>query len=503
VDTSDPSSVGDGGDRPIDIPAYMIRQADSNAIKAVEGSLATIDPNNQLSLVMKMAGSSSRGPQFQETTAVKPEIGAPGASVSAKVGTGMGTTPFGGTSGAAPMVTGSAALLLQAFPSLTPAEVKARLINNGETNIGNFFDNVLAPITRIGGGEVRVDRALTAPAAAWDEDTLQGALSFGFIDVDKETRTLYKRVRVRNYSDEDITYTFTPTFRFEDDANTGAVVVSTVFPGNVKVGAGQDSSVSIKMTITGALLPDNFMSSGSMGADPSALTKNEYDGYLVLDDGTHPIHLPWHVLPRKAANVVGDEQLDFTSTNPIMINLENTGVGIAQIDSFALLALSPNIPEGGPGEKKPTPDIKAVGVSTKEVDTGVCSQNSPSFVWAFAISTWERQQHLFPVRFMVVLDTNQDGTDDYIVLNNGTVDGRQITLAINQTNNATLGNFFTEHSMNTGNTVRLLHQHCGKANSGLTAIVHFTSPCSLTCAGALRLCRADRYDSGGSPEDQR
>jgi hypothetical protein len=277
---------------------------------------------------------------------------------------------------------------------------------------------------------------------------------------------------VRNYSDEDITYTFTPTFRFEDDAKTGAVVMSTVFPGKVKVGAGQDRSVSIKMTITGALLPDNFMNSGSMGADPSALTKNEYDGYLVLDDGTHPIHLPWHVLPRKAANVVGEEALDFTSTNPIIINLENKGVGIAQIDSFALLALSRNIPEGGPGEQKPTPDIKAVGVSTKEVDAGICSQDSPSFIWAFAISTWERQQHLFPVRYLVVLDTNQDGIDDYIVLNrdvlasakdNSTIDGRQITLAINQSNNSTLGNFFTEHSMNTGNTVRLLHRHSGKS----------------------------------------
>jgi hypothetical protein len=306
-----------------------------------------------------------------------------------------------------------------------------------------------------------VDRALTAPAAAWDEDTLQGALSFGFIDVDKETRTLYKRVRVRNYSNESITYTVTPTFRFEDDANTGAVVVSTVFPGKVQVGAGQDRSISIKMTITGALLPDNFMSSGSEGANSSALNKNEYDGYLVLDDGTHPIHLPWHVLPRKAAYVDGKEELDFFSMNPITINLENTGVGIAQIDSYALLALSRNIPEGGPGENKPTPDIRAVGVSTKEVEAGICSQDSPSFIWAFAISTWKRQQHLIPVSFRVALDTNQDGTDDYIVLNIDAVNftsiggGRQITLAVNLTNNETRGNFFTEHSMNTGNTVCL------------------------------------------------
>jgi hypothetical protein len=454
----------DGGDGPIEIPAYMISQADSTAIKDAEGSLATVDPNNEPSLVMQIVPTSSRGPQLQETTAIKPEIGAPGASVAAQVGTGTGTATFGGTSGASPIVAGSAALLLQAFPLLTPAEVKARLMNNGETNIANSWYKDLAPITRIGGGEVRVDRALAAPAAAWDEDTLQAALSFGFIDVDKETRTLYRTVLIRNYSDEDITYTVTPTFRYENDANTGAVTIAPNFPGQVKVGAGQDRSVSIKMTIIGALLQDNFMNSGSEGGDPaSALTKNEYDGYLILDDGTHPIHLPWHVLPRKAANVTGGEELDFTTANPIMINLENTGVGIAQIDSFSLLAVSRNIPEGGPGERNPTPDIKAVGVSTQEVDAGVCSVDSASFLWSFAISTWHRQQHLNPVRFLVFLDTNQDGILDYVVLNSDFLgiyktgqapDGRQVTQVFNESSGAYNGLFFTEHSMNTGNTVR-------------------------------------------------
>lgn len=467
VDSGLPFPTADGSDRPIEIPAYMISQADSTAIKAVVGNLGTIDPNIQLSLVRQMVSMSSRGPQHQETTVIKPEIGAPGGSVSAQVGTGTGTAHFGGTSGASPMVAGSAALLLQAFPLLTPTEVKARLMNNGETSIATSYDQILAPITRIGGGEVRVDRALTAPAAAWDEDTLQAALSFGFIDVDKETHTLHKIVKVRNYSDEDITYTITPTFRFEDDGSSEAVTISTNSSGTVQVAAGQDTSFSITMTIMGAILPDNFMNSGSMGADPSALTMAEFDGYIVLDDGTHPIHLPWHVLPRKAANVAGEEELDFSSSNPIMINLENTGVGIAQIDSFALLALSPDIPEGGPGESAPTPDIKAVGVSTTEVDAGVCSQDSPSFIWAFAVSTWRRQQHLVAVRFEVAFDTNQDGTKDYVILNgdfsgNATPsDGRQMTLVRNlqnQTVDDVQGQFFTEHSMNTGNTVLLLHQ---------------------------------------------
>ncbi len=168
-----------------------------------------------------MVGSSSRGPQNENTTLIKPEIGAPGASVSAIAGTGTGEGPFGGTSGAAPMVTGSAALLLEAEPGLSPIEVKARLMNNGETNIDTDPFTGLAPITRIGGGEVRVDRAVGAPAAAWDDGGTSGALSFGFVDVSKNTITLHKKVRVRNYSDKRITYSITPTFRYADDEAIG------------------------------------------------------------------------------------------------------------------------------------------------------------------------------------------------------------------------------------------------------------------------------------------
>ena len=57
------------------------------------------------------------------------------------------------------------------------------------------------------------------------------------------------------------------------------------------------------MTIHGAALAGNAMNSGSDGANPAALTFNEFDGYLVLDDGRQPLEIPWHVLPRQAADV--------------------------------------------------------------------------------------------------------------------------------------------------------------------------------------------------------
>ena len=103
------------------------------------------------------------------------------------------------------------------------------------------------------------------------------------------------------------------------------------------------------LTINGSLLRGNFMNSGSSGADPATLTTNEYDGYLVLDDGKQPIRLAWHVLPRKDARVQPTTAALVPGSFPQVIGLNNTGVGTAQNDAYALLAVSPNQPQGGLG----------------------------------------------------------------------------------------------------------------------------------------------------------
>lgn len=451
---------------PITIPGYMISQADSNAIRAALPADGTVDPDNGIPLVGQMVGSSSRGPQHESTNLIKPEIGAPGASVSAIAGTGDGEGPFGGTSGASPMVAGSAALLLQASPDLSPVEVKARLMNTGETNIDTDPFSGLAPITRIGGGEVRVDAALEAPAAAWDTAYPSGALSFGFVDVRGKIVNLHKTVRVRNYSDKDIEYTITPTFRYPDDEANGAVSVHA--PEKVFVRAGRDATFHVRLKIDGQLLRGNHMNSGSMGADPSGLTINEYDGYLILDDGSHPIHMAWHVLPRKAADVLARPETLHFRNGMARVKMINRGVGTAQIDAYALLAVSPDLPEGGPGAQSPTPDLRAVGINTFPVPAGFCSAE-PSFIWAFAVNTWERQQHLVPVSHQIALDVDQDGADDYVVLNRDVsltsiTDGRQLTWVVDVSDGSATAFFFAEHAMNTGNTVLYI---CGE-QVGLT-----------------------------------
>ena len=117
-----------------------------------------------------------------------------------------------------------------------------------------------------------------------------------------------------------------------------------------------------------------------------------------------------------------------------IVALTNNGVGAAQNDAYSLLAISPDQPEGGLGAQSPTPDIRAVGINTFPVPAGFCS-GQDSFIWAFAVNTWERQEHLMPVHHYVFLDTDQDGMDDYDVFNSDSsgfwtlTDGRHVTFA--------------------------------------------------------------------------
>ncbi len=451
---------GDGEPNCDDIPGYMISQVDSVQLKAVAGSASIlIDPAEGEDLVGTLVGSSARGPSINYNNLIKPEIGAPGASVSAEAGTGTGTTPFGGTSGAAPMVSGSAALVLAANPGLFPHQVKSLLVNTAETDIDTEPGGGLAPISRIGGGEVRVDRAVATSASAWETEDVDPTLSFGFVEV-AGTYTATKTVTVENYGSKAIGYTITPTFRFENDAATGAVSPS-LSTNSITVPAGGSATFDITLTINGAALRDWTANSGSLGADPSWLDLLEYDGYVMLDatGDANDIHVPWHVLPRKASDITVEQ-------NKKNVTLTNDGVGDGAIEVFNLIATSDDLPEGLRGGQAPTPDFRAAGVAFYDVSADFCSSE---LLVAFAVNTWERQQHAnVPSSFEFDIDVDNDGQTDYAVFNadlsllGGSFDlsdGRNVVYSQDLATGELSAFFFVDHDTNSANTVLLA---CGE-----------------------------------------
>jgi len=287
------------------ISGYTITQADGNALKASTlGQTATINPANAIGLVKSMASFSSRGPSYS-SNAIKPDIGAPGTDIiSAESGTGTGRTPFAGTSASAPVVSGTAALLVQAFPTRTPSEIKSILMDTAETNIGInpvSLPGVPAPITRIGAGEVRVDKALATKTSAFDNDNPTAiSLSYGYQAM-ASSGQFVKTVAVHNYGSTTQTYSITPNFRFSADAASGAVTLSA--PSTITVKAGATGTFKVKLAVDVTKLPVWTLNGGLRGGDGFRLQDVEFDGYINIASSADNVHVVWQILPHRAATV--------------------------------------------------------------------------------------------------------------------------------------------------------------------------------------------------------
>jgi subtilisin family serine protease len=288
-------------------PSLVVTQATADTLRGPLASnipvMATLSTGNSVPLIGGVTLTSSRGPDMSFNR-IKPDIAAPGASVSAVVGTGNGEAAFGGTSGAAPMVAGSVALLLQAYPNRSPAEIKSILMNTADTQI--FSDpaslpGVLAPITRIGAGELRIDEAAASQTAAWDDERHTGSLSFGYHAIDNldfECRP----VRVRNYSRSPRLYRISSTFRYADDAASGAVTFR--LPPVVFVGPRGSATFPACISIDARKLPFWQLDGGADGGNGPSLQTAEYDGYVSIADGTDNAKLAWQVLPHRSASLI-------------------------------------------------------------------------------------------------------------------------------------------------------------------------------------------------------
>jgi hypothetical protein len=421
----DPPSFSQGSPGPF-VPTLVISLADGNLLRGrlAAGDTVTVATGSPVPAVGSLVTTSSRGPNMQ-IGALKPDIGAPGASLSAETGTGNGETVFGGTSGAAPMVAGSAALLLQSYPTLQPHEVKARLMNAAEINVTTYAGpagptNALAPLSRIGGGEVRVDRSHALTTAAWDtSDPRSVSLSMG-VQRTIGMQTLRKRVTVRNYAPAARTYTIGREFRYANDQASGAVNLS--FPATVTVPANGAATFTVTSTINSTALPNwqsTGINGGSNGGDGSLLDLPEYDGFITITDGSETVRLPWHVLPHRAANVVAPTLLALSGNPQGLLPLTNTGGAVGgRLDVFYLTGTSPQIPASqlpAEGGSYAIVDLRAVG--TRLVQIGG-DTNNPVFGAQFAINTYGQRSHPnYPAGFQIFIDQDNNGTDDIIVSN--------------------------------------------------------------------------------------
>jgi subtilisin family serine protease len=382
--TSNPDT---GEEYTVTIPFLGVKQSDGAAFTAAATS-ATI---TQVSLgnpnYTGFASFSSGGPT-NGTSALKPDITAPGTSViSTASGTGNGAAIISGTSMAAPHVAGVAALVKQAHSSWRKGEdLKAAIVNTG--NPAGVLDN---RISRGGTGLVQPFAATqTSAVAIGDRGT--GSLSFGFEELRSDYRA-EKEIEVRNHGSAPITFTVAT-------ANAAGSPHSVELERtSVTVGPGDEEELDVKLLVPVAT-----------AGDASAF--QEVAGYVTLTPAAGQnngvvLRVPYYLVPRALSSVRASSQSLRRGATSATVNLSNRGP-IAGSADFYTWGLSDRNERG-----KGSFDVRAVGVQSFPNPSTLDANRR---LMVFAINTHDRWSHPSLNEFDIAVDVDNNGSTDYIIV---------------------------------------------------------------------------------------
>lgn len=468
-----PFPGGDSGDRPITVPVFMIDQVTASILQGLIADAVRVgfDPTASINLAYTMVGSSARGPRNHDGR-IKPDIGAPGASVSAIAGSGSRIGPFGGTSGAAPMVTGTVALIKEKYGDrLSVPQIKVLLMNSATPDIWqNFPGGTLAAITRMGAGQVDAAAAYSTTLIAWDSTesdttTWTGSLSFGYVAAAVDT-AITRTLTLLNLDSETQEVTLQSFFRFADDANAGVVVAPQATTVSIPPGATVLVPVQLRIYPAGdpgatpplGPLHPWQINRGESGADGNLLTKQEVDGHiLITPQHGLPIRVVWQVLPKAVADISVTRDGDETRAL-----LTNASPGVAGItDVFDLVDVSANIHNYTVGDCAGfglTLGCNQSPVDIKEVGVRAYSTNETADFLEFAVTLHDRPYRAgqYPVEIDIYIDADNDGIEDYVIFNADAAfneDGRNAIFVMDLVTRRTEELYYVDATFNSQNFI--------------------------------------------------
>ncbi len=429
------------------IPMVGVDKTAQPTLLADEGAAITLKSNGTAAnpTYKQIADFSSSGPRYGDNW-LKPDVAAPGVNLLSSLnGSGWNGTTFSGTSMAAPMTSGTAALVLSAHPGWSPLKVKAAIVNTADASSAKILD--YDPL-RSGSGVVAADRAVSTTGLV---TTSQGtaSLSFGYEPIDGNYRES-KTIRIWNTSNHPVRYNLT--------ASSSLVSFS---PSSVNVGARDSREVKVTASLSKAAvaaLPsaDQFLTGafGELSSMSGAITATP----TTSGTGLYPLRVAYLLVPRGLSDVETTFVRLPNKPGPNLnakLKLSNHGVHDGVADTYALGRLDPR------GDGAHGTDIRATGVQSipAEVLTGAPDPEDRGI--QFAINSWDRFSTEAPNEVDVAVDTDADGEPNYFVIGiddgllfAGAYDGLYISIIVDAKTNDIVDAWLADAPLN-GSTLIL------------------------------------------------
>ncbi len=389
----------------VTIPFIGVDHANGPALVAAAGATVTIISAGMLSnpAFKHLADFTSFGPRFGDS-ALKPDVTAPGVSiVAAGMGTGNDVLVDSGTSMATPHVAGVAALVRAANPGWKVNEIKAAIMSTADDSSAKIigYDPVGS-----GSGVAQAQRATTTTALALTRNHLD-SLSFGYQPLPGSYRDV-ESFTIVNKGSKSITYDLAASF-IGGSAGTKVKVV----PSKITVPANQGRDVAVTLSLASpavAALPAADTFSGLGPGTVLTVTGVVTAMPTASGVGIYPLHVPFLVVPRGESEVVAGPPSPYHLTGSVAnatVPLKNKGIHSGTADVYAW-GLSDK------DHSKGIASIRAVGVQSQPAAS--CGAAAGDACLVFAINGWHQWSNAAAAEFDIAIDTNGDGTPDFIVV---------------------------------------------------------------------------------------
>ena len=369
------------------------------------------------------AAFSSRGVRLGDFV-LKPDLAAPGQTVfSVKAGSGNKGLSQNGTSMAAPHVSGEMAILKQLHPFWSPEELKALAMNTSDVSV-SYEPNVTMTVAgagmshspaRMGAGRIDVGAAVASNVVAYSDAGLgQVSLNFGAIEA-LDPMTLTRVLRIDNKGTRTIKLTL--AYSNSNSVPGTSIVLS---PSVVTLGPVSGAKIQVVLHIEPAML--QHVKDATLEPVQSGFARewlSEENGLIMLmpDASQPPLRVPLYATVRPASAM---SSTGFTrGQTSIQLNgrqVDGPGVISArEISQLSVLELQ--YQQSGPTTKgiNKNAEIRAVGVNSDFV----VAHGILSTTVYFGVATkgdWSTPTSQ-DVEFDVFIDTNRDGTADYVLFN--------------------------------------------------------------------------------------